>query len=289
MPVVAPVLVPALVAGVCFSIAWRVWRRKRLAEHAHWGGALAFGLGYISGHVTLLSWPALPPAKAMDWLPYMAGLLAVLGVAQRYWGVRWYARWPVRAGASALVSAILLRGYLEHTWERTEGLVWIGGLTAAMVALWDTLERLSSKRTGASLPLSLWLICAAASGAFVMTGSASLSQLAGSVAAVCGAAVVLAWWAPGLSLQGGALAVFAPVYAGLLMQAYFYSQLPLESAVCLYAAPFVLWSGEQRRIHFMKPWKAAIVRLLILALPLVIALGLAWGVMAETPVDTYNY
>ena len=190
---------------------------------------------------------------------------------------------------SGLFPGLLLRSYLQYNWERVEGLLWIGGLGLAIAVLWNMLERLSAKRSGASLPLSLWLFCAASSAAFFFSGSALLAQLCGVLAAVFGAAVVLAWWAPGLSLASGTLAVFVPVYSGLLIQAYFYSELPFWSAILLYLAPFALWFGEKRRIYYMAPWKAALARLMIIGAPLALAVGIAFYVMGQSAGDDYYY
>ncbi len=289
MPVYAPVFVPAVLAGFCFLISWRAWRRRTLAKDGHWGGAAAVALGYFAGHVLLASWPPIPPAKAIDWLAYLALAAGAAGLTQRYWGKRWYAAWPVTLLLGCLFAAVLLRSYLQNTWDRLEGILWIGGLGVAIALLWNTVERLASKRTGASLPLSLWLICTASSAAFLFSGSGLLGQLAGALAAVFGAAVVLAWWAPGISLASGTLTAFVPVYAGLLIQAYFYSELPFWSAALLYLAPFALCIGEQRRVYYMTPWKAALVRLLIIGAPLGIAVGIASYVMGQTAGSQYYY
>lgn len=289
MPVYAPVLVPAILAGLCLLISWHAWRRRTLAQEGHWGGAAAVALGYFAGHVLLTSWPPIPPAKAVDWLAYLALAAGAAGLTQRHWGKHWYAAWPLMLLLGCLFAALLLRSYLEYNWGRREGMLWIIGLGIATAVLWNTLERLATKRTGASLPLSLWLICAAASAAFVLSGSGLLGQLAVTLAAVFGAAVVLAWWAPGLSLASGTLTAFVPIYAGLLIQAYFYSELPIWSAILLYLAPFALWFGERRRIYFMKPWKAALARLLTIGAPLALAAAIAWYLVARTAPGDYYY
>lgn len=280
-PIVAPVLVPAAIAFLCLLISWRAWRRRRLAEEGHWGGAAALTLGFLSAYFILVSWPAMPPKKAMDWMPYLVLIAGVAGVTQRKWGKRWYARFSLNLLLGGLFAGVVLRSYLQNTWERDEGILWIAGLAAATTLLRNTLERLATKRRGASLPLSLWLFCAATSVAYTMSGSALLGQLTGALAAVFGAAIVLAWWAPGLSLAAGALTVFAPVYVGLLIQAHFYSELPLLSAVLLYLTPFCLWLGEARRVYYMKPWKAALTRLAIIVGPLCVALWIVYSAMAQ--------
>ena len=125
--------------------------------------------------------------------------------------------------------------------------------------------------------------------AFFVSGSALLAQLSGALAAVFGAAVVLAWWAPGLSLASGTLTVFVPVYAGLLIQAYFYSELPIWSAILMYLAPFALWLGEKRSVYYRTPWKAALARLLMIGAPLGVAVGIAFYVMGQSAGGEYYY
>ncbi len=280
-PIITPALVPAAIAFVCLLVSWRAWRRRSLAAEGHWGGAAALALGFLSAYLILVSWPQMPPKKAMDWMPYLVLIAGVAGVTQRYWGKRWYARFSLNLLLGALFAGVLLRSYLQNTWDRVEGIIWIAGLAAATTILRNTLERLATKRTGASLPLSLCLFSAVSSVAYTLSGSALLGQLTGALAAVFGAAILLAWWAPGLSLAAGTLTVFAPVYVGLLIQAHFYSELPLISAVLLYLTPFLLWLGEARRVYYMKPWKAALTRLAIIAGPLCIALWIVYSAMAQ--------
>ena len=129
---------------------------------------------------------------------------------------------------------------------------------------------------GASLPLSLWAWCAASVGAFTLAGSGEIGQLSGALAAAWGAAIVLACWAPGLSVGGGAMATFVPLYAGLLLRSYFFSELTVWSVALLFGAPFVLWFGEQRRFRFARPWKAALVRVGLIAVPALVAVGIEW-------------
>lgn len=289
MPIVTPVFVPAVLAGLAFVIAWRMWRRRHLAPHGHWGGAVAFGLGFFAGRVLLADWPAFPPVRAADWHAWITVAFAVAGVLQRWWGARWYTAVPVRVLLSAALVVLVLRNLFEHTWGRSEGLVWLGGLTVALTVAWESVERLAAQRPGASLPLALWAVCALAAATFMTAGSALLGQLAGSLAAVCGAALVLAWWAPGLTLAGGAMTVFIPVYVGLILRGYFFGELPYGSAIAMAIAPAILWLGEQRRIRFTRPWKAALMRAAIAAVPMAIAWGLAYWLVAQQQPEGYYY
>lgn len=277
MKVWTPILIPAIIAGVFLLVSWRAWRRKSPYSRGHWGGALAFAGAYFAAHVLLLSWPAFPPEQSAEWHAWIALALGAVGVAQRWWGDRWFMTWPVRIAVAGGVCFALLQSPLEHTWGRTEGIAWMAGLTVLLVAVWYSLERIAGFRGGASLPLSLWAWCAIGAAAFTVAGSGALGQLGGALAAACGAAVVLSWWAPGIKLSGGAMTALVPLFYGLVLRSHFFGELTIWSAALLAAAPFALWFGEQRKFHFTRPWKAALVRMVAIAVPALIALGIeAW-------------
>lgn len=282
MKIWTPILVPALVAGVFLIASWRVWRRRDLSPHGHWGGAAAFAGAYFSTHVVLLGWPVMPPAASAEWQAWLAIALGMAGIAQRWWGGRSYIAWPVRVAISAAVCFALFQGPLENDWGRREGQLWLAGLTAALMMMWYSFELLAAIRPGASLPLSLWAYCSASAGVFFLAGSGALGQLAGALAAAAGAATVLAWWARGLGLSGGALTAFAPLYAGLLLRSYFFGELSPWSAGLLYLAPFALWYGERRSFLFTRPWKAALVRVGLIAAPSLVALGVEWWISSRS-------
>jgi len=279
-----PLLIPAILAGVLLLVSWRAWRRKSVHARGHWGGALAFAGAYLVAHVLLLSWPAMPPEQSAEWQAWIAVALAVIGVTQRGWGDRWYAAWPIRIAVSAALCYALLQRPIENIWGRNEIFAWLGGLTLFLTAVWFSTERIASFRGGASLPLSLWAWCALSAGTFTIAGSGVLGQLAGALAAACGAAVVLAWWAPGIRLSGGALTALVPLFFGLVLRSHFFGELTIWSAALLAGAPFALWFGEQRKFHFNRPWKSALVRTAAVAVPALIALGIeAWLKSADEP------
>lgn len=289
MTLFTPVFVPAAFAGVALIVSWRLWRRRDSTSNGGWGGAIGFGLAYFTGYVLLAGWPEVPPVRAATWQACFALILAVLGLAQRWWNWSWFTGIPVRLVVSATFAALLLQNLLEYTWDRQQAFAWIGGLAVAITIIWESTERLNAQRPGASVPLAYWVLFALAAITFVTAGSALLGQLSGALAAACGAALVLAWWAPRLSLAGGAATVFVPMYAGMLMQAYFFGELPVWSAVVMAVAPLSLWLGEARRVRFTPAWSAALTRAFIVAVPMAVALGVAYVLVARQAPDDYYY
>ncbi len=275
-PVFAPVLLPAALMGVALFVSWGAWSRHHRFARGHWGGAVGIAAAFFAGFVLLKSWPAMPPDRADAWQVWLVIPLAAMGVAQRWWGEKWYVAAPIRLAVSGGFLALLLRSHLEHRWNCADAWVWLGTLTLAAALFWHSLERVASFRGGASLPLSLWSLCAIGAGVFALSGSAFFGQLSGALAGAFGAAVVLAWWSRGITLAGGTLSVFAPVYCGLVARGYFHAEVPVYSAVLMYLAPFALWWGEERRVKFQRPWKAALVRLAVISAPMAVAALLAY-------------
>jgi hypothetical protein len=289
-PVIAPILIPAAIMGVALVVSWGAWRRRHRFSHGHWGGVLGIAGAYFMAHVLLVSWPGLPPDRADDWQAWSVIPLALLGFAQRWWGARRFIAVPIRAIVSGGILALLLRSQIDYRWLGAEAWYWLGGLTVAATASWQSLERLASFRGGASLPLCLWSLCAFSAAAFALSGSAFFGQLGAALAGAFGASVAIAWWSPGITLAGGPLAVFAPLFAGLLARAHFHAELPALSAALIFLAPFALWWGERRRVQFQRPWKGALVRLGLVSAPLIVALVLAYFlVFRSSAAEVYAY
>ena len=275
-PVIAPVLIPATIMGFALFFSWGAWSRRHGLARGHWGGALGLAGAYFCAHVLLKSWPGIPPERADDWQAWLALPLGAVGVAQRWWGAKWFAALPVRAIVSGGVIALLLQSQIEFSWDGWELWVWLGGLTAAATLFWHSLERLAEKRSGASMPLNLWALSALSAGVFTLSGSAFFGQLAGALAAAFGAAVVLALWSPGIGVSGGTMTIFAPLYCGLAARGYFHAEVPVYSAALMYLAPFALWWGEERRVKFQRPWKGALIRMGLISAPVAVAALLAY-------------
>jgi len=290
MKLFSPILIPAVIAGVCWLISWRLWNRRHLASRGHWGGALALALGYAAGYRTLMGWPPFPANTAVQWLVYLALLAGAVALAEPLWRKKSWLRFAVWLGLGALTAWLQFQALVEHTWTTSQAIQWIGGLALATAALCAALDALAERRAGASLPLAFWLTAAVTSGVLLLTKSALLGQLAGSLAGIFGAAAVLAWWAPGIRLSRGAMTVFGLLFVALLSQGHLYSELSLLGAALLYLAPFAAWLGEVGLVKGLRPSRAVLVRMVLVAIPLAVALLIAFLEWRESSaVSDYQY
>lgn len=272
MKLFSPILIPAVIAGVCWLISWRLWDRQRLAPHGHWGGALALALGYAAGYATLMGWPPFPANTAVQWLVYLALLAGAIGLAEPLWRGKAWLRFGVWLGLGGVAAWLQFNSLAEHTWTTLQAIQWIGGLALATAALCAALDALAERREGASFPLAFWLTAAVTSGVLLLSKSALLGQLAGSLAGIFGAAVVFALWAPRFRLSRGAMTVFSILYVALLSQGHLYSELSLWGALLLYIAPLAAWLGEMEKVTTMRPSRSVLVRMGLVAIPAAIAL-----------------
>jgi hypothetical protein len=268
------VLAPAVVAG----LALLAGLRGRIRTDARTGAVAAIGvaLAYALGHCASLGeWPAVPPRQAthaLAWSAIAAGLAAALAFARSVprWtaaallaaaggGAAWLtlrnvlARWSAGASASLLVACALAIG--------------LGGLA---------LERWGDRRRGASLPLALWIAATALALAQLISGSAVFAQFGGSLAAVAGAMVVLAWLAPSASLSGGAVAVFTAVLALHGVAGVLLSDLPVASALLAFASPSAALAVDRGAVGSLAGWRGVAARAAACAVPAAAALAVAW-------------
>lgn len=241
MNVAAPVIVPALVAGAIWLIAGRLWRRPP-ASTLVYGGALAVAVSFGAGHLVLMGWPPFPPVTAVHSLVY-AGLIAgVVGVAEAGWRSHWALRWGIRALLALGAAWWQFKTLAEHSWTTMQTIGWLLTVTASIGTAWEALDTFAKRHPDIRTPLLFWMFACGASIGLVFGASAMLGQLAGCIAAACGAAVVLTIWSRNFPLDRGAAGLFAFITLGLLWQGYFYAALPLTSTCLLIVAPLTAFA-----------------------------------------------
>jgi len=287
-PFLFGVLLPAVVSGIAFVVAWRPWQRDAPVANGIWGGAIALSVGYIVGHVGLLGWPPFPPVEATQWLVYLALASGVFGLIIALWHESTGLRWGLRLLLSGAMPWLILRPVLKYRWQPIEGVVWLVGLGVAILGFWLMLNALAKRFRGASTPLVLLVVATGGSVTLLLSGSAMLGQLGGVLTAALGASLVIAWWNPTLSLAHGATSVVAILLAGLWMSGYFYAEVPVVSALLLVVSPATAWIGQVEAIQRLGGWKVALIRAAAVCIPVAVAVAIPL-VASLSSADSYGY
>lgn len=252
-------LVPAFLSGLVAALAsGRPAKQDPLAAfRAGLGMMLAFWLGWAIANAAgsaneyapapPFDWGKLLTLQGVPWLPreathWLVWLPAGAALAALCFG------YMIEGGGRVLLMIILVTGFsvpmIRPLWQNTPPIqaVWQTGLILALgVLVWAMLARVVREvHPGASMfwcttLLSLTAVAAAA------TGAASLGQNAGIFAAVLGPLVLIGWWRAGSGVFGIAPGFTALALLGVLINAHFYSYLPLLGALLLLASPVVTW------------------------------------------------
>jgi hypothetical protein len=274
------VVLPAAVALAVFVLA-RTWRRDSLGRI---GTVLAIGGGYLAGHLALRGWPPFPPAESTQWLVFLVLLVTFLGAVDVTSRVPDWVRWAVRAAVSLAVPCLLLQPLVDHAWSPAVAMQWISLTALAIFASWSFLDWLASRTHGATLPLVLLIVSVGTSLVLLFSGSASLGQLAGVLAATMGVSLLLAFLRPGFSLGHGAVPVAMVLLAGLWINGKFYAEVPTASAAMLILAPAAIWGVQAAVSKSSRPWQEVAIRSVAVSIPVLLAVALA---LQAQPALTY--
>lgn len=265
------VLIPAIFAGVVLLFSARA-RRAEPSIARPFAGALALGVAFLVAKAGLDSVPPLPFGPdalgvlgMIFWCVVAAIVLAPLRTA------------PVigRFGNAFYVALFSILPYhLIRDSSKPASAFDAGGFATVLIvyALWSSLERLARRRPGPSLPLALWAACAGTAVVLLENRSALQAQLAGSLAAALGAAVVVTFLVRGSHLSTGAIAILAIVVSALLRQATIYD-LPTPCWALLAVAFAAPWIGEIKALRRRSPLLAGVAAFLGALIPTAIA---AW-------------
>ncbi len=239
---------PAAVVLLLLGWPWRAPHAARVAA----GWAVGVGLGFVVGCWVLKVSPHWPPREDQDRFLLLV-MPAVLGV-ELLAAVPRVPRWLIlalRGTIAAVVAPILLHGsaYLADSasaerWSPAQRWLILGGMAAALAAVWSLLALLHHRAPGRSLPLALALTCAAAGATVMLSGCVSGGQLvlplAASLAGAAAASVILST-VPGTTgwLGPGVVGLFSVLVAG-----HFFANLSTAHALVLFFAPLLGWLPE---------------------------------------------
>lgn len=285
-------VIPGVVALLLMLIAWRPWRRREPVTGSGWamplavGFAVAFAYAALQMHVLVpgvdvdakrVVFPSTPPADAKAWLLYLSlpvGVFGLLIAVIRK--VRWWLYVPLALLVIAGIFKLLMPRQDWPTAAAVAAIVW---------GVWVLFEPLAARSKGMVVPLALWFSATGAAAILMDTGSVKVGQYAGALAAVAGAAVVVALLGKGnVSLARGGAFAFFTLLGGLLVTGYFYSSVSKYQAIGIVLVPLVAWIDQVPRVARLKPWKRVLVSVLALAVATAVVAGPAMVGLAKTAI-----
>ncbi len=280
-------LLPAGAAGLILLLGWRPWKRALEPDAAAAAaGPLALGGAWLAAQIAIVG-VALPPVQASDWLAVLVAAAVLGGLVEALRRPPAWMRWSWRAALSLALPALLALPLWRSSWSSLEALAVIGAAAIGVFGAWSLLEAQARRRAGAAMPLLLAVLAGGSALVLALSGSASLGQLGGALAAAVGAALVIALLQPRLSLAHGAIGPLVIALAGLWLNGTFYADVPIGSLVLLFVAPWLALVGRLGRVQRLAAWQSALVRAGAVLLPL--ALAAAWAYGASPPLTEQPY
>jgi len=274
--VVAPVGVAALV----LAASARPWR-GRDAPAAPAGPPLALGLGFLAGFLATHGTPRWTGATLRDELVWVGlGLAAIAAVHAR----RGALPLVVQGLLSAFLPWFLLDFQRARHWERAEGVLWSAALALLVLLSWALLGAHEERRARPSTMIGWTAMSGLAAGAYGLSGSVQIAQLAGALTAALGTCAALALWRRAAGLGAPGVAPFVVLYLGLTWCGHFISELSSMGFVLLALAPLGVLVSRAVPIRF--PRLAAVLELV---LPPLVALAALLGERAAASPSPYPY
>jgi hypothetical protein len=267
-------------AAVLLLCAWS-WRTPHPARAAA-GSVLGVGLGFFAGCWLLLRrLPPWPPGEDQDrWLYILWPAVVVVELAAAIPRLPHWLAWLLRAVVAAGAARVLLDNttYLadlpggQRDWTPAQAWLILGGLAAALLALWALLALLTRRTRGRAVPLTVAVSCAGAAVAVMLSSYATGGQLGMPLAGALTGAMLASLVLPAADAQPavhGALGLGVVGLFALLIMGCFSGELSPGLAALLFFGPLVGWATEA------PPRFRGLVRVALVALPVALALALA--------------
>jgi len=252
------VVAPALVSAAIVLFAWFATRDRALAV------PIAVGVGFFTGFYLLFR-PTFPPGDSVHWLAWASLPAAAVGVVQ--WGpTRSASRWRgsvslinfiVVAALAGAIIWLMLRPLFGSTWEesRATGVIWIAAIALATAFWWILHDIQAARDSEPAFAVALTIVLALASATIAMTGSQTLGQIGGMLAAAVGAVALIGFFFGNLMLTRGGIMPIALLFIPLLAASLdgFFSTMPRHYAAGLFLSPLGGWLAELPVLRRRRP------------------------------------
>ncbi len=262
-------------------------RRHASTTWLNFACVIGMGLGLAVGYEVVSLRLAWPPVNGLDrFLTITVPLVLGIELIASFQNVpRWIA-WLLRMSLAATIPRILLHGsvYLSDSaegwtpWQTGAALAVCGALLAGV---WSLLSWLSERSPGTSISLALCLpiLCAGLTvmmAGYIKGGVAAFPLVATLVATTIASrlmsqrSVALANFRAPAIIGVGVVSLF-----GLLFLGRFFGRLSTGSALAMLLAPLLCWVTEMPRLRHRQPWRLDLLRLVLVAIPLLVVLAAA--------------
>jgi hypothetical protein len=259
-------------SAIVLWICGRPWR----AASKSWvdaGWVLAVGVGFLFGCWVLGNRPHWPFREDQDRvLGLVVPAIVVVELLAVWPRVPLWVVGPLRFAVVAGAAPVLLYGttYLtdlggSDAWSPRQACLILGGLAAALAAVWALLCLLSRRAPGLSHPVCLAGTSAGAGLTVMLSGYATGGQdglpLAAALLGAAASAFLLSRSARGAAHLGVAvLGLFS-----LLVIGRFFGELTSAHAILLFVAPLLGWLPELPLLRGFKPWARGLARVILVA------------------------
>jgi len=264
-------IVPGAVALALLLAGRRPWRRPVSEYAGRWALSLAIVLGVVASFLLLHR----DTSGRWTWIVWAiaaaGGVGTVAGVLDRNWPIL---RPVFLLLLVAVMSGVLWPAYYDDTpiWLRFAPFV--GG-----VVLVASVESFAYRHPGPGLPLTLTIALAGLFSVVVLSGNATIADLAAPLIAVLVATGVVALLDPRMTMEAGGGAVVAasmPAFATLAwVNSYDLPGAFIAAFILATGSPLFLWVGECRFVEKRSLLVRWSMRLVLIALPAVGAALLA--------------
>lgn len=273
-------MLTAAIVSAIFVLAMASLKRPVGMTWLKSASIMGIGSGLSVGYQVLGFRLAWPPVNGLDrFLTIVIPAVAVIELAAGFDSVpRWFA-WSLRLSLAAAIPRILLHNsvYLsdsDFTWAPWEACVILACCGVLLAVLWSLLASLHQRSPGVSVPLALSLTVQCA-GITVMLagyikGGAAAIPLTATLAATTGGVWLFKKRAcnSGDNYESGIIGIGVVGLAGLLIIGRFFGELSTFSALTILLAPLLCLATEIPFLRHRKRWLVGLIRLLLVALPL---------------------
>lgn len=273
-------LLPAIIGGGIFVLAAKSTRNQTETGNGlslGWLIGVALSAGYIVGYIGLEGVPPFPPREGVHWLCYLALIGLILGV---FWHLSLWGRLIAQVVVSIAIPRLLLSPMFKYNWGQVEGILWWVCLAVVFFIFWNIVQQsFTLLPSGGWSPFVYFGLSGGTALILAVSGSLRLAQHAGILVALFAAI-----WIITLLLRPddkvpvfplGASPVIALALAGIWMNGYFYEEVPVASAVLLLLPLFLTPVGQIAAVQRLGARRSAVVHVIVIALPVVIAIGIA--------------